>query len=85
MQLVLTDSDYHLALGRCVGESLDLLRALVEYPRYTVGLGKDRAVTYTEAETEADSKVCAIPRSRLAQYNEAHAVARENAYQKDVT
>lgn len=81
MQLVLTDSDYHLALGRCIGEPLDLLRALVEYPRYTIGFREDRAVTYTETETEADPKVCAIPCGRLAQYDEAHAVAGENSHQ----
>lgn len=66
MQLVLTASYYHLALRRCVGEPLDPLRALVEYPRYAIGLGEDRAVAYTETETEADSQVRAIPRGRLA-------------------
>jgi len=81
VQLVLTDSDYHLTLGRCVGEPLDLLRALVEYPRYTIGFREDRAVAYTETEAETDSKICAIPYSRLAQYDEAHAVAGENSHQ----
>lgn len=85
MQLVLTDSDYHLALGRSIRESLDFLRTLVEYARYTVGLREDRAVTYTETETETDSKVCAIPGCRLAQYDEAHAVTREYAHQQNVT
>lgn len=74
MQLVLTDSDHHLALRRCVGEPLDLLRALVEYPRYTIGLREDCAVAYTEAETQANPEICAIPRGRLAKYDEAHAV-----------
>lgn len=85
VQLVLTDSDYHLALRRCVGEPLDLLRALVEYPRYTIGFREDRAVAYTETETEADSEVCTIPRGRFAQYDEAHAIAGENSHQQNVT
>jgi len=70
-----------LALGRCVGEPLDLLRALVEYSRYTIGFREDRAVAYTETETETDSKICAIPYGWLAQYDEAHAVAGENSHQ----
>lgn len=80
MRLILTGSDYHLALRRRVREPLDPLRALVEYPRYAIGLGEDRTVAYTETETEADPKVRAIPCGRPAQYDEAHTVTREDAH-----
>jgi len=85
VQLVLTDSNHHLALWRCIGEPLDLLRALVEYPRYTIGLREDRAIAYTETETQPDPEVCAIPRGRFAEYDEAHSVTQENADQQNVT
>lgn len=81
----ITDGNGHLALGRGVRRSLDAFLPLIEDPRDAVGLRQNGAVADAEAEPEADSQVRAVPRGRLAQYEEAHAVTRQNTEQQNVT
>lgn len=79
----LTDGYGDLAFRRCVGGTLDALPALIEDPRYAIGLGEYGTVAEAQTEPKSDSQNCAVPLGRLAQYDKAHEVTRENTNQKN--